>query len=376
MPDRPLLATVLKDRSSIIELVLAAVVLGLGVNVLASIAAIYFQDAAWPLTLFGVSLVVLGIAVTARRLFGASKVQRRFEGFVCFRRETSELLAVPRYEYVEKLIDHVNALFAENEAPKKLWESDPVHKSLEVDTKTLTATKRVTAAGQLLIEATEYFVLETLSTHLTDYFNHSDFDAERLREFGREDVPTLLFKNRFLDTFSRPMRERAAFVDQTLADQPWHEQAVSSYGPGGLRYHKFDLVLPKEAMVSRVSSNSIRIDAPKFIMTLSVAFDGFGSVLPRGFEELYLGEVQFPDVSTYQVAVAVDVEFKPLALLTRTGWDYHAWLDSFLLKLEHSLSRESFLRHIQWSGAVTVARIVERVIARQVATAHPPADAQ
>ena len=121
MSPRPPLASVLKDRSSIVELVLAAVVLGLGVNLLATAVGIYFQDAVWPLTLLGASLVVLGISVTARRLFGASRIERKFEGFVCFRRETSELIPVPQYEYVEKLIDHVTALFAENEAPKSLF---------------------------------------------------------------------------------------------------------------------------------------------------------------------------------------------------------------------------------------------------------------
>jgi hypothetical protein len=375
MSSRPLLESVLKDRNSIVELVLAAVVLGLGVNLLATAVGVYFQDSVWPLTLLGASLVVLGISVTARRLFGASKIERKFEGFVCFRRGTSELIPVPRYEYVEELIDHVTALFSENEAPKKLWESDPVHKSIEVDVQTLSAKKRVTAAGQLLVEATEYFVLETLSTHLTDYFNQSGLDAARLREFGREDVPTLLFKNRFLDTFSRPMRERAAFIDQTLSEQPWQDQTVSSYGPGGIAYHKFDLVLPKEATVSRVDSKSILINAPKFVMTLSVVFDGFASVLPRGFEELYLGEVEFPDVSVYQVGISVNVEFKPFALLTRTGWDYHAWIDSFLLKVDHRFSGDSFLKHIQWSGAVTLARVVERVIARQSAAVKPRTEA-
>ncbi|WP_121420636.1 hypothetical protein [Acidovorax sp. 94] len=210
---------------------------------------------------------------------------------------------------------------------------------------------------------------------MTDYFNQSGLDAARLREFGREDVPTLLFKNRFLDTFSRPMRERAAFIDQTLSEQPWQDQTVSSYGPGGIAYHKFDLVLPKEATVSRVDSKSILINAPKFVMTLSVVFDGFASVLPRGFEELYLGEVEFPDVSVYQVGISVNVEFKPFALLTRTGWDYHAWIDSFLLKVDHRFSGDSFLKHIQWSGAVTLARVVERVIARQSAAVKPRTEA-
>ncbi|HDR9096502.1 hypothetical protein QZM46_23580 [Burkholderia vietnamiensis] len=346
-------------------MVLAAIVLALGVNLLASGVSGYLGSKTGIMVLIGVALTLLSIYLISRRTLSSRSATREFEGFVCFRSGTADLIAVPRYRYAEELESYLEALFAENDAPKKLWESDPVDKGFEFNHATRTSTKRTTHSGKLLIEATEYFILEILSTHLTDYFNQSNFDASRLRELAREDVAPIVFSNRFLDTFSRPMRERAGFVDQTLGGgNNLHEHIIAAYGDG-LRFTKFDLILPSGATVARVSDGEVLIRAPKFNMNLRTRFDGYGSNLPAAFEELYLGSEKFTDISTYKVNITVSVEFKFLALFTRSGWDYHRWLDSFLMRLEKDFSRHAFLRKINWDTALTVARVFERSIARR-----------
>jgi len=345
-------------------MVLAAIVLALGVNLLASGISGYLGSKTGLMALIGVTLTLLSVYLIARRTLSSRSAAREFEGFVCFRSGTADLIPVPRYRYAEELESYLEALFTENDAPKKLWQSDPVDKGFEFDPATRTSTRRTTHSGKLLIEATEYFILEILSTHLTDYFNRSDFYASRLRELTREDVAPIVFSNRFLDTFSRPMRERAGFVDQTLEDDNnAHEHIVAAYGDG-LRFTKFDLVLPNGATVVRVSDGDILIHAPKFNMNLRIEFAGYGSNLPAAFEELYLGSDKFTDVSTYMVNLTVSVEFKFFALFTRSGWDYHRWLDSFLMRLEKDFSRHAFLRKINWDTALTAARIFERSISR------------
>lgn len=366
MRTHPPLAAALTSRSAIVELALAAVVLALGVNLLASAASAYYVDQEWSLALLGASLALLSISMIARRTIAAGRIEQKLRGFVCFRRDTSELIDVPRYSYVIEVKAFLEALFAENDAPKKLWEADPVHGTIEADPANGTARMRTTAAGQLLVEATEYFLLEKLSTHLTDYFNRSEVDSSRLRELRREDIGAVVLSNRFLDTFSRPMRERAAFVDQTMSDDSLHERVVASF-VNGLRFSEFDLVLPVGANVMRNAPNSISISTPKFKLTLTTHFGGFGVSLPRGFEELYLGDLKFTDVSAYDISVESIIEFKPFALLTRAGWIYHQWIDSFLAKLERDFSKHAFFDRIQWECALTTARVVARTIAAKSA---------
>lgn len=373
MSHPPVVASILKSRGAVLELVVAAVFLALGVNLLATTIADLFGTSKQAMLWTSLALVVASLALIARRTIASRYVSRSFEAFLCYHRKENRLIEVPRYAFSEHISGYFNGLFAENEAPKKLWDSDPLSNTFKHDTKTGSFEKRTTAAGQLIVEAVEYLLLEKLSTHLTDYFNHASLDKERLQELTREDVPGVIFKNRFLDTFSRPMQERAAFVEATLKRDTPIGKISSSYGPGGLRYVEFDLVLPANAKVQRVAPNSVEIDTSKFCVKLEVTFSGFNTNLPRGFERLYLDGMSLGDVQTYSVDIKAIVNFKPLALLSQTGWQYHSWLDSFLTSLEEAVSKEEFFQRIDWDRAMTVARVVQRTLSSAGKKSDPAA---
>ncbi|SEJ58301.1 hypothetical protein SAMN05216201_11190 [Pseudomonas linyingensis] len=311
----------------------------------------------------GIGLSVVSIVILVRRTAIAVNATRSFDGFFCVNQTTNLLVEVPGYDFSEDMNRSFGALFAENDAPKKLWDSDPLTKTFEYSEVTGTFARRTTAAGQLVIEATEYYLLEKLSTHLTDFFNKPDFNEDLLTEFSREDVPGIVFKNRFLDTFSRPMHERAAFVDSTMEDKSKVGVVSASSGPGGVQYSKFDLILPASAAVRRNSDHSIEIDTPKFRLKLEVEFIGVNTIVPRGFGRLYLDGLGVPDLQAYKVGINTQVEFKALALFTPSGWQYHMWLDSFLASLEEDFSRDEFFKRIDWPKAITISRVVERTIA-------------
>lgn len=372
MSHPPVVASILKSRGAVLELVVAAVFLALGVNLLATAIAQLFGTSNQAMLWSSFGLVAISLSLIARRTLASRYVSRSFEAFLCYHRNENRLIDVPRYAFSENISGYLKGLFAENEAPKKLWEADPLSNTFKHDTKTGIFEKRATAAGQLIVEAVEYFLLEKLSTHLTDYFNHASLDKEKLQALTREDVPGVIFRNRFLDTFSRPMQERAAFVESTLRQGTSNGKISSSYGPGGLRYADFDLVLPANAKVQRVAPNSVEIETSKFCVKLEVKFSGFNTVLPRGFEHLYLEGMSFEDVQAYHVGIKAIVKFKPLALLSQSGWQYHLWLDSFLTSLEEDVAKEEFFKRIDWDRAMTVARVVQRTLL-SAAKKHTPA---
>jgi hypothetical protein len=358
MKESRILTAILKGRGTIVELFIAAVVIGLGVNLLASGVAVYLGNSLKLIFTTSVVLVALGFALIARKTVALRTVKQRLSGFFCLDRNTNELHEVPEYEYSEQMFRSFRSLFAENEAPKKLWFSDSISKSREFDEKSKTYRRRVSAGVQLIIEATEYFVLHELSIHLTDYFNKDQFDKDRLMTLSREDIPSVLFKNRFLDTFSRPMDERAAFVDRTFQEETPNRKISTLFGKNGIHYASFDLVLPKGAKVSRSSRNTIKIETAKFDFQFEVIFLGLNTTLPSDFAQLYLRK-RFIDISTFQVYIDVSVTFRPLSLLSRSGWEYYSWLDSFLTKLGDRFSKERFVEQLDWNHALTVARVIE-----------------
>lgn len=206
------LATLLKNRGALLQILVATVFLAVGVNLLSSAieGSLSGSSALWKLSLL---LLTISLIVIVKQTIPSRHVDREMKGFLIIHSKTKELIKVPRYHYSEVLKSFFVALFAENTAPKRLWESDSVEnafKEIHAGGKRI----RETEAGKLIVEATEYYILEELSTHLTDYFGQSELESKRLQELSREDIPDIVFNNRFLDTFSRPMRERAAFVGE------------------------------------------------------------------------------------------------------------------------------------------------------------------
>ena len=360
MINTPILASILKGKGAIIELIIGAVFLGLGVNLLATAVASFFDKSPILLATTSLSLIVLSIFFIARRILSTFNATQEFEGFFCCHRETNKLINIPEYEYSEDLFRNFKSLFSENEAYKKAWHSDPISKTHTFDKASGRHIKRVPTSAQLIIEATEYFVLDKLSTHLADYFNDDTIDKNLLQEITREDVPSLVFKNRFLDTFSRPMQDRAAFVDSGFDDRSSIGEVVLSFGAGGVQYQKFDLTLPAGAKVSRISSSSIEISTPRFNLQITVTLPGYNTNLPANFESLYMEGIKNREASTYKIHITANIRFKPISLISRKGWQYHSWLDSFISSLEEDFSKEYFFKKIDWDRSATIARLVKR----------------
>jgi len=349
---------ILAGRGALAELFVAAVLLALGVNVLASaIAAILGISNEW-LLLLGLSMVFLAFALISRKFIEKRHVKRSFEGLFAHRKNDNALIKIPRYDFSESLTSCLQSLFAENEAMKKLWDKEPLSEIHDYDKESQKAYIKNVASKALIEEAAEYYLLNRLSMHLSGFFSKLQFDDDLLKKFGREDIPSVLFKNRFLDTFSKPMIERPAFVDSVMTDKPSHGKIVASFGPNNARFEFFELVLPREARVTRVSERRIEIDTPKFCLHLEVNFPGYNKALPAGFEKLYLGEDDQLSLSVYSLEVRISVDFNALGLLTRAGWEYHMWLDSFIASFERRFAYDSFFETIDWDRAMTVARVM------------------
>ena len=351
-----LLGGVLKSRGALLRLLTTAIVLALGVNLIATYVATLSGMPQWGAGLIGLVLVIAAFARLVRDSFQTKEVSRTLRADFIHKVDENLLITIPRYRFSERLSQIVSGLFAENGAAKKVWDRDKIRCIYAIDSKSGQGRKHVPAANAIIVEALEYIVLEELTTQLADYFRKPGFAEERLRKLGRNDIPAILLSNRFLETFSRPMVERQAFVDDALDGS----KAVSSWKSSGELYQYFELVLPEKATVSRPSDSCLEISTPKFRLRIESSFEGFGSTLPMDFMLLYLGISELPwgNLATYQGQIKVSVRFRVFALLSRQGWEYHLWLDSFIEKLEQMLSVSGFLERIGWEESYTAVQLL------------------
>lgn len=137
-----------------------------------------------------------------------------------------------------------------------------------------------------------------------------------------------------------------------------------SMGPNGAFYSRFDLVLPKDAVVSRADGNIV-IETSKFKLTLAVNFEGTGYVTPRNIEKYYLGLDSFENLTEFEVKFNADVQFKMLSTIRKSNWDYHSWLDGYFETMEREMSGVEFFRQINWETVATLIQCGQKMPNKQ-----------
>lgn len=337
-------------RRHTIEVIALAIVLAFGINLassgLPSLLSLSPQAAAGA----GLMLIIVGFVYLLVRLKPLSSRALILRGVLPVSAEKA-IEEIPRYDLSERLHDYFSGLTSENKAIAKLWRDAKIDPELNQEESSF----RISAgpAHVLVQEALEYFVLDKLSLHLSEYFeSNREVDENAIVRIQRSDIPHILLENRFLEQFSRPMELREAFLDH--GPDGSNEKVVSATGSDGAVFERFELILPRHSTIMRAGHVALHIATRRFTLTFAPEFHGFSTVFPHKFEELYLGK-RFNVIHPYIVTVRVETKFKWWALLTGKGWDYYEWLDSFLDELAASLSFDEFISSIGWDVAVSSA---------------------
>ena len=363
--------SILSIRSNLVELVAVAVVIGFGISLAATGLSLRLDQSGTVQLWLGTLLTVGGCLYLVRRVVPKVNKSFGFEGVLVVRKINNEVVPIDRYELAEHTARSIAALTTENKALGRAWANSSL-KPLDITDRN--AQHRASAAAKLAQEAVEYFVLHEFSLHLSEHFDNnprvSDGEVQRI---GRQDIPSVLLDNRFLELFSKPMDEREAFMVQSdQVNPPQEGTIVWATGRGGAIFDRFELILPAGAVTSRIDSGSIQVRTERLSMQVAVDFEGWSAVLPRRFGELYLN-ARFDDIDSYTVNLHIDVKFAWWALFTPAGWEYYRWLDSFVEKMSKAFSFEQFISDVGWHAVLT-AHVIQHPARTQASTpaSRPP----
>lgn len=345
-------------RASFLDLVAITVVLALGINLIASGIVAAFNLSGQLTVIVGVACCILGFAYLSMKVRPANSRRFEFQGIMPIGDgKERKVFRIERYDFSEKASDYFRGLFAENKAFAKQWKESSL--GLDVDVKTRTASRTNSTANELVKEALEYYVLQKLSLHLSGYFeNNPIIKDDQIVRLQRKDIPSILLENRFLELFSKPMDQREAFLDHTRDDESG--RVVYAYGKDGEVFDHFELILPKGTVVTRSPEAGLEIHTSRFRLRVKPVFEGYSSVFPPQFEELYMG-CSFGKKPPYMAQIVFDVQFGLLSLFSVKGWEYYRWLDSFLEEMRSSFSFEDFIEDIGWSSAVSTATTIRNL---------------
>ncbi|QDH72402.1 hypothetical protein [Brevundimonas sp. M20] len=337
--------TLIEVQSGILELLIVAALLSIGVEV-ATAPVLGEWNLASAITLAcGSILILLAISLVVRRHF--LSLNRSFEakGVIICDQESHDIIRVHRYEFGQASYDSIVGLFSENPAQKKLW------------VESLEKGHLVTTRGEfnaIIEESIEYFALKNLSHELGRELGGNE-DDPLITKLGRKDLPQILLENRFLELFSRLMKDRPAFMNQAAPDDP-DEEVVLAYGENGEIYERFELTLPINSVVKKISDGSIVLSNSRFDLTINAKCSGFNTNTSTLFEPLYLGRNKI-ETKTFSASISVSVKYKLRSLFSGKSWQYYRWIDQFMDGIEKDFSFDAFLERIGWDRAVTLSTL-------------------
>src|SRR5712691_6949031 len=109
-------------RASLFEVVVVAVVLALGINLLSSGIVAVFGIPGWAIVLLGSACCVVGVAYLLTRLRPANARRFKFYGVLPIGEgKERKIFPVERYDFSEKAAMYFQGLCVENKALAKLW---------------------------------------------------------------------------------------------------------------------------------------------------------------------------------------------------------------------------------------------------------------
>jgi hypothetical protein len=354
---------VLTEKKNIVNVIILTIIASLGFNLLAY-GILQLTSVNFYLVLFlGAGFTATSILYFVAIMLSKRKKEKNYHGLFIVDYDKKQLISVNRYNYSEAMSRYFNAAFAENQDIKRIWDKSFQKKSqlkTNIEEETINPVMEFLnkPAKQLIKEATQYYVLNALSLHLNTYFNDAKFKEENLQKLERNDISNILPQNRFLDLFSRPMPERAAFIDDCRS---MNEIVYQSSKTGAL-FDRFELVLPKNTSVSRLNEHTIQIDTTKFVLSIDITYIGLSEVLPSSFQK-YLGidvRTKADVIHSKAVGINITVSFKYGTFLSNSGIKYYSWVDSFLNTLDKNFSSDFFFKTIGWDTALTVIEYLDK----------------
>lgn len=347
----------LKNKSNVAELIFVAVITAVGASLIASYLTELITpiDKNAPLYLGG-CLVVIGATYLFIKWKPVKPVKEHIEGFFYYNPEHNNTIHIPRYRFSYNLSSYLQCAFTENEELLNLWAIEPlsrVEELYEPESK-ISTLKSISIIRELI----EYSVLDTLSNQFLDYI-HSE-KSNHFREYKHNDPEILALNNRFLNLFSKPMSERACFINSEYEESDDKENWVMAESSGAL-FQRFDFALPKKSTIKRIDEESILIDTPRAKIKISCIFDGGNSFVAESFCEVYLGIEDYLSVSEDGFAIRIEVEFKPLSIVSILDWDKYSWIDSFIARVKEEFCEDLFLQKIGWESSLTLIQCLSNV---------------
>lgn len=333
-----------------VEIVVIAGVLALAVNLLSTGIVAFAGFSSLEAISSGVGLTLAGLTFLLVKVRRSLNHDQILDGAIVWPAKAAHCVALPDYEFSEGITEYFKSARVEDQDLAAELERLASNDEDDDDRHRL----RDERIAKLINEASKYFILSRLATHLTDFFN-TDRKSDRFVRISREEISDLVATNRFLYLFSKPMKERKHFSDQPPSKP--HEIVILAHSTSGALFEHFDFALPRGSRMTRLSSGSFALQTSGFKITVHCECGGFGAVLPFDYMRSILN-VDPMTASCYSVPIRISTRIHWRAFLLLGRRQQYNWLDSFLEALHGELSIDGYFKRIGWASTSILLRVL------------------
>jgi hypothetical protein len=315
------LAALRNERRQLAELVLSAVALALGANLVSQ----WMTDTVGDALSLAIGLV---ICVAILSVFAFTRPRRRdvsIEGYVVLAESRGRPVPIPRYDMAEAVAGQISHFIDTRPAIAQAWQRD---------------------RDEVIRQAVETHALTLLSYQADESFRSSHSDP-RVQTLHRDDLSEILEGNQILDQLTDP--EGLPPIDMGDVEG----ELVALVVAGSTAYRQLEIRMPRGSTLRR-HDGEMRIRTDPCEVRVAIASEGDG-LLPERLQHDYLG-LRDPTLhlTPHPVTVNVSVRFSVSSLLRGRSLDYSAWVDGYLRRLVASVSSETFEQAISWPAALTM----------------------
>lgn len=369
----------LNRRSDLLQLVLVAAVLSIGINLFSSwlVQSQGFSPYVWIVALFLIISSIVWLAIIAlRHRYFFSEIKASFLLDI----KHNRLVSFSEYDFSRDFYIMLNGVLKENKAFQEIWDQSPLvplRKSSNRQQNRIAETvdgdepqyvfitkvakgddaEEYPKSAALVIEAVEFLLIHELSMHLSGYFDDQKKHEKYIKEYKRNDIPELLLQNRVLDLLTRPFDEREPFIRFMKEHHDIKGEIHTIFGKDGTVYDRFHLHLPTETKLRRFLPGMLEFENNRISLLLTVRLEGFSTSRLSNVVSLYK-RANPDEVVAYNVNIGLHYRVKARSLLSRSGWEYYRWVDSFVSEMTRKLSLNEYLHRANWDTVALVHKVL------------------
>lgn len=340
-----------KKKSEIIEIMLVAIAIALGINLVSSSIIELFNINNILIIIIG-SVICIGVIIYYLNIkIKSMNMNKIVDGNIILNNNSKEIVKLYEYYSSYKLSDDLKALFLENNVVKNKYK-----KSIKnIDKLTNTIDYKCNGyCFDILNSAIEYEIISIF----TDAVHLPEKDT---KTYNINIVPKKIGDNIFIKTFSKDYKKRRAFdgYKEEMEDSNYELAALTT--DEGNIYEKFNMTIPKNC---KIETNE---------KTLTIKSKFYNITIQWGIEEVHF---PFPDMEFYNFFlkedkityddielsyfVQIKVQYNILTMFSKKTNNHYLWIKELVNSIVDKFDYSECLKKNDWNLLQNLNKLKEK----------------